>query len=224
MKTILAFAILLAGFTFASAQHEYAPLKEQNLKYKDWTYKSVRADGGEINLRNFARDKKLVMVVYFAAWCPNWRNEAPFAQKLYDKYKASGLGVIGVGEYASVADTKANLDDKKITFPVVSESDSKDAKEKTLHYEYRQKTGDARSWGSPWNIFLEPSNIKTGGDTLIKKAFVVSGELMEDETEAFVRQKLGLPAEEAKAATAAAKDKTIETCPADKKTSDFKKP
>lgn len=224
MKTILSLAILLFGCTFSYAQHEYAPLQEHEIKYKDWTYKSVR-DGGEMNLRDFAKNKKLVMVVYFAAWCPNWRNEAPFAQKLYDKYKANGFDVVGVSEYASVADTKANLDDKKITFPVVYESESKDAKQKTPHYEYRKKTGDTRSWGSPWNIFLTPADLKTKGDTLTEKTFVVNGELMEAETEAFIRQKLGLPAEDAKTATAT-KNQPIEACDADrdKKTATFKKP
>jgi peroxiredoxin len=221
MRTILFLAILLLSFTFASAQHEYSPLQEHEVKYKDWTYKSVR-DDREVNLRDFAKDKKLVMVVYFAAWCPNWKNEAPFAEKLYEKYKANGFDVIGVSEYASVADTKANLDDKKVTFQVVSESDSKDAKDKTLHYEYRQKTGDTRKWGSPWNLFIEPANVKKG-DTILKKAYVVNGELVEEEVEKFVRQKLGLPAEEKKL-EAAAKEKTIETCEPDKKTADFKKP
>ncbi len=127
MKNLLALAILLIGFTFANAQHEYAPLREHELKYKDWTYKSVR-DDKSVNLRDFAKGKKLVMVVYLAAWCPNWKLEAPVAQKLYDKYKANGFDVIGVSEYASVADVKTNLDNLKITFPVVSESDSRDAK------------------------------------------------------------------------------------------------
>lgn len=221
MKSLLLFAILLFGFTSVCAQHEYAPLQEKELKYKNWTYKSVR-DGKEINLREFAKDKKLVMVVYLAAWCPNWRNEAPFAQRLYDKYKANGFAVIGVGEYASVEDTKTSLDNLKITFPVVSESDSREAKQKTPHYEYRRKTGDTRGWGSPWNIFLEPANLKKD-DVLVKKAFVVNGELMEEETEKFVRQKLGLPAEEKKMETAA-KGKAIEACEPDKKTADFKKP
>ena len=227
MKTILVLAILLFGFTFnVAAQHEYAPVQEHEVKYKDWTYKSVRGDGGEMNLRNFTNGKKLVMVVYFAAWCPNWKLEAPIAQKFYDKYKAQGFDVVGVSEYASVADAKAGLDDKKITFPVVYESESRDAKQKTPHYEYRKKTGDTRGWGSPWNIFLIPADLKTTGDTLVEKTFVVNGELIEDETEAFIRQKLGLSAEETKTAATAAKDKPIETCDADKdkKTVTFKKP
>ena len=118
MKSIFLLAILLVCSTFAQAQHEYAPVQEHEIKYKDWTYKSVH-NGSEMNLRDFTKGKKLVMVVYFAAWCGNWKLEAPVAQKLYDKYKSQGFDVIGVGEYASATDTKAYLDDKKISFPVV---------------------------------------------------------------------------------------------------------
>ena len=223
MKTILIFAILLLDFTHSYAQHEYAPLQEHEIKYKDWTYKSVR-DDKSVNLRDFAKGKKLVMVVYLAAWCPNWKLEAPIAQKLYDKYKANGFDVIGVSEYASVADTKTNLDDRKITFTVVTESESRDAKEKTMHYQYRKAAGDERGWGSPWNIFLEPANLKKDGDTLTKKAIIVSGELMEDEVEKFVRQKLGLPADEKKTEILAAKKDLAEVCEPEKKTVTFKKP
>ena len=118
MKSFLALAFLLIGSMFVSAQTEQAPVLEKEIKYKDWTYKSVR-DDKTINLREFTNKKKLVMVVYFAPWCPNWKHEAPFAQKLYDKYKANGFDVIGVGEYDTVAAMKTNLDQFKITFPVV---------------------------------------------------------------------------------------------------------
>ena len=134
MKTLLLFAILLLSFSFASAQHEYAPLQEKEIKYKDWTYKQVR-DGKDLNLRAATNGKKLVMVVYFAPWCPNWKLQAPFAQKLYDKYKTNGLEIIGVGEYDTVEAMKASLDTFKITFPVVYESDTREAKQKTPHYE-----------------------------------------------------------------------------------------
>jgi peroxiredoxin len=223
MKTFLALAILLFGFTFVKAQHEYAPLQEQALEYKDWTYKSVR-DEKTVNLRDFVKGKKLVMVVYLAPWCPNWKLEAPIAQKLYDKYKANGFDVIGVSEYASITDTKTNLDNLKITFPVVSESESRDDKQKTPHYEYRKATGDTRNWGTPWNVFLEPANLKKGDDVLTKKAFVVNGELVEDEVEKFIRQKLGLSAEEKKAENASAKKDAAEACEPEKKVITFKKP
>jgi thiol-disulfide isomerase/thioredoxin len=207
MKTLLLLTILLVSATFAAAQsHEYAPVVEKEISYKNWNYKSVR-DGKEINLRDFSKNKKLVMVVYFAPWCPNWKLEAPIAQKLYEKYKANGFDVIGVGEYDTIESMKTSLDTFKITFPVVYELELKETaertnvKQKTLHYEYRQKTGDTRNWGSPWNIFLIPSKLKTKGDTLTEKTFVVNGELIEAETEAFIREKLGLPKEEKKAET-----------------------
>jgi thiol-disulfide isomerase/thioredoxin len=199
MKTFLALAILLSGFVFTSAQTEQAPLLEKEINYKDWTYKNVR-DDKSLNLREATKGKKLVMVVYFAPWCPNWKHEAPFAQKLYEKYKKDGLEIVGVGEYDTVAAMKTNLDTFKITFPVVYESDSTQTKQKTLHYEYRKAVGDTRSWGSPWNIFIEPTKIEKKGDVLLKKAFIANGELIEADAEKFVRQKLGLTAEESKTA------------------------
>ncbi len=221
MKIIWALAIVLLSFALAAAQNEQSPLQEKEIKYKDWTYNNVR-DGQLVNLREFTAGKKLVLIVYFAPWCPNWKHEAPFAEKLYEKYKANGLDVIGVGEYDTVAAMKTNLDDKNITFPVVYESDSKDAKKKTLHYEYRQKTGDARGWGSPWNIFLEPAKLTRKGDVLTEKTFVVNGELIEPEIEKFVREKLGLSAEKTKDEKMTSK--TIEVCEPEKKIETFKKP
>jgi thiol-disulfide isomerase/thioredoxin len=192
---------------------------EKEISYKDWTYKQVR-DGKDLNLRQATKGKKLVMVVYFAPWCGNWKLEAPIAQKFYEKYKANGFEVIGVGEYDTVDVMKANLDNFKITFPVVYESEARDAKQKTPHYAYRQTTGDTRNWGSPWNIFLIPSALKTKGDALTEKTFVVNGELIEAEAEAFIREKLGLPKDEKKTETA--QTKTTEVC--DPTTTNLKKP
>lgn len=195
MKTIFLLAVLFLSFSFAArAQTEQAPILEKELKYKNWSYKSVRGDDS-INLRDFARDKKLVLVVYFAPWCPNWGHEAPFAQKLHEKYKDQGLGVIGVSEYDTIEATRLDLEKKGITFPVVFESDSKFAREKTPHYEYRKDAGDTRKWGSPWNVFLNPSAISKDGDVLVKKALVVNGELIEAEAEKFIRAELGLKTE-----------------------------
>ena len=139
------------------------------------------------------------MVVYFAPWCPNWKHEAPIAEKLYEKYKNEGIDVIGISEYDTIEAAKTDLDKKGITFPVVFESESKEAKQKTLHYDYRKEAGDTSNWGSPWNIFIEPANIKKKGDVLFKNAFVVNGELIETEVENFVREKLGLKPEDATA-------------------------
>jgi hypothetical protein len=96
------------------------------------------------------------------------------------------------------------------------------AKQKTLHYEYRKATGDTRGWGSPWNIFLEPSKLAKKGDFLTEKTFIVNGELIETEAEKFVREKLGLPAETIKAENSASK--TVDICETETETTTFKQP
>jgi thiol-disulfide isomerase/thioredoxin len=218
MKSFLLFAILLFSWTFAVAQNEQAPILEKEFDYKNWTYKKVNGEG-EVNLREFMKGKKLVLVIYYAPWCHNWKYEAPFVQKFYEKYKDKGFDVIGVGEYDTVDAMKADIERKKITFPVVYESDSLQAKQKTTHYEYRKASGDTRNWGSPFNVFLLPENLKKDGGTLAKKMFVVSGELIEAEAEAFIREKLGLPKEEKKEVSS---NKAIEAC--EPTTTSLKKP
>jgi peroxiredoxin len=210
MKTVWFLAILLFGLTFVHAQTEQAPIVEKEFDYKDWTYPQINGDG-KINLRQFAKGKKLVLVVYFAPWCPNWKYEAPFVQRLYEKYKDYGFAVIGVGEYDTVAAMQEHLKTYKITFPTVYESDSRQAKQQTLHYEYRKLLGDRRNWGSPFNIFLLPENLKAEGEVISKKMFVSMGELIEKEAENFVREKLGLTKDDKKAEKFSA-NKKIEIC------------
>ena len=198
MKKVLTLAALvLAAVTAAAATglaqggHEYAPLEEKTVNYKDWTLNSVK-DGKPVNLRSFAQGKKLVLVVYFAPWCGNWKHEAPVAARLYEKYKGQGLDIIAVSEYAPTADTVAFFGEKGSPYTVVTESESRADRDKTAHYGYRQATGDTRRWGSPYNVFLEPAKLNKTGDVLAEKAWVVNGELIEDEVEAFIRARLGL--------------------------------
>ncbi len=191
MKILFALIILSLGFILVSAQNEQAPVVEKEFAYKDWVYKNVKT-GTDMNLRKFSFGKKLVMVVYFAPWCPNWKHDAAFVQGLYEKYKGNGFDVIGVGEYDPVDVMKTHLDAYKITFPAVYESELRTDKQKTLHYEYRKAAGDTRNWGSPWYVFLEPEKLEKSGIILSKKANVVNGELIKDQAESFIRAKLGL--------------------------------
>ena len=178
-----------------SEGHEYAPLLELKIDYKDWTFNRL-SDGTPVTLRELAKDKKLVMVVYFAPWCGNWRAEAPVAMKLYDKYKAQGFEVVGVSEYGSAQDSRKYFEGLGgATFPVVVESEGADAREKTTHFGYRQAAGDPRRWGSPFNVFLEPAKLNKSGELLTEKAWVVGGELIEKDTEQFIRERLGITAQ-----------------------------
>ena len=193
MKKLLLVSILalaLSPFaTLAQAGHEYSPLIEKTVNYKNWSLVNLKTDKAD-DLRSLMKGKKLVMVVYFAPWCGNWRNEAPIAAKLYEKYKDQGFQVIGVSEYASRDEVKSYFGEAGPPYPVVSESESREDKQKTTHYGYRQLTGDTRNWGSPWNIFLEPAKVNASGDVLTEKAWIVNGELVEDEVDKFITSKV----------------------------------
>lgn len=181
--------LLLPAIAGAQTAHEYSPLEEKTVNYKNWTLPNLKTNEPE-NLRKLMEGKKLVMIVYFAPWCGNWRSEAPIAAKLYDKYKDQGFQVIGVSEYASRADVRNFFGADGPPYPVVTESESRADKQNTPHYEYRQLTGDKRSWGSPWNIFLEPDKLNTTGELLAEKAWVVNGELVEEEVDKFIASKV----------------------------------
>jgi thiol-disulfide isomerase/thioredoxin len=178
--------------------HEYSPLVEKTVNYKNWSLPNLQTEETD-DLRKLIKDKKLVMIVYFAPWCGNWKNEAPIAAKLYEKYKDHGFQVIGVAEYAPRDDVKKFFGETGPPYPIVIESEARDDKMKTPHYEYRQLTADNRNWGSPWNIFLEPSKVNKKGDVLTEKAWVVNGELIEEEVDKFIATKVQAPSTAKKA-------------------------
>jgi len=187
--TLAAFVVIFSASAGAQDNHEYAPIQEKTVNYKNWTLNNA-VTNQPAALRSLMAGKKLVMVLYFAPWCPNWRNEAPVAARLYDKYKSQGFEIIGVSEYGPSADTRAFFAPNGAPYPVVVESESREDREKTAHFGYRQLTGDTRKWGSPWNIFLDPAKCNSTGDVLTEKAFVVNGELVEADADKFIHDHL----------------------------------
>jgi len=186
---LLTFVLICSAASLRAQSHEYSPLVEKTVNYKNWTLNDL-ASNKPLSLRSLMQGKKLVMVLYFAPWCPNWRNEAPVAASLYDKYKSQGFEIVGVSEYGPRDDVKNFFGPNGPPYPVVSESESREDREKTPHYGYRQLTGDTRKWGSPWNIFLDPTKCNSNGDVLTEKAWVVNGELIEADVDKFIHDRL----------------------------------
>lgn len=220
MKFIFALIFIVSGFVFSFAQNEQSPIVEKEIGYKDWTYKNLKS-GGETNLREFAKGKKLVMVVYWAPWCPNWKHDVGFVQELHQKYGKDGLAVIGVGEYDPVDKMKLSYEQNNLTFPSVYESAASSERLNTVHYAQRTSAGDTRKWGSPWYVFLEVSKLLPSGDILATKVPVVNGELIRPDAEKFIREKLGLAAG---SAVAGMISKDIEVCEPGSKTPGLTKP
>jgi thiol-disulfide isomerase/thioredoxin len=208
--------ILALAFVFVSplfGQNEQSPIVAKEIKYADWTYPVVGDVEKESELRKLSEGRKLVVVVYFAAWCPNWRHDAPALEAFYKKYHDQGLEIVGVSEYEAVDKVKTNLASLGVTFPVVYESLSRAQRESTTHYQYRKQTGDKRTSGSPWYILLDPSKFEANGEIVVKNADVINGEMIMSEGEAYIRKHLGLPAEKPTTEKASA---AIEPCDTEK--------
>ncbi len=191
-KLLLSVVMLLALGIGASAQHEYAPVQEKAINYKNWTFKTL--DGkSEVTLRDWVKGKKLVLIVYYAPWCGNWKFEAPVLARLYEKYKEKGFDVVAVNEYGTVEQAKDYFQTiGGAAYTVVVESTDSASRDKTTHFAYRKAAGDSRNWGSPFNVFLMPEYLPAEGELLAEKTWVVGGELIEEDIDKFIREHLGL--------------------------------
>jgi hypothetical protein len=191
-KPIIALAILLLGTLALAAQtNEQAPIIEREFAYRDWTLKNVKG-GGETNLRRFAAGKKLVMVVYWAPWCLNWRHDIEFVNGLHSKYSGQGLSIIGVGQYDSRSRMQNHIEHFKLAFPSVYETETYGDRLTSVHYQHRTAAGDTRKWGTPWYVFLDPAKLEAEGDVLTNNVTLVNGDLIQAEAEAYIRKKLSL--------------------------------
>ncbi len=78
---------------------------------------------------------KVVLVNFFATWCPPCHKEFPGIVKLYDKYKSAGLEVIEVSmnDASEKDDIQAFLREQKPPFPVYLAASTGDAFYKSVN-------------------------------------------------------------------------------------------
>lgn len=62
---VLLVIVLAPAGALAQSGHEYSPLEEKAVGYKNWVLKDLK-DDKPVDLRSLLQGKKLVMVVYFA--------------------------------------------------------------------------------------------------------------------------------------------------------------
>ena len=74
--------------------------------------------GGELSLKE--QRGRVVLLDFWATWCPPCVAAMPTLQRLHDEHRAAGLEIVGVNiEREAVDRVRRFVDARKLTFPIV---------------------------------------------------------------------------------------------------------
>jgi hypothetical protein len=168
---------------------ETVPIVERRLDFREFGYK--RTDGHSFDLREYVKDKTIVIINYFAGWCPNSNRNGHVIERVWSAYRGRGLGVVGVAEYSDADELRIHINRIGIDYPVVVETTDRNHRKKSSHYEYRRVAGDKRKWGTPFYVIIDTRDIESGSSgVLARTVYTVSGEVAEAELETFIQPRL----------------------------------
>jgi peroxiredoxin len=98
------FAAAMAKLETDDASRQKADFTLTDLNGKTWHLQELRG--------------KVVLVNFWATWCPPCRKEMPDLQALYDKYKDQGLVVLAISD-EEAAKVSPFIAERKISYPVM---------------------------------------------------------------------------------------------------------
>ncbi|MCM8758328.1 MAG: TlpA family protein disulfide reductase [Candidatus Omnitrophica bacterium] len=82
----------------------------------------VDVNGKKISLSSFKG--KIIVLNFWASWCPPCKAEIPDFVKTYEKYKDKGLVIIGIAVNSKENDVKALIKQYNISYPVALDDGS----------------------------------------------------------------------------------------------------
>jgi peroxiredoxin len=92
-----------------------AKTANRNLRFKDITFKDIR--GRSVTLSDYKG--KVVLLDFWATWCPPCRKEIPGLISLYDAYRSRGLVVVGVSMDDSKKDIRKFAKKLGMNYPIL---------------------------------------------------------------------------------------------------------
>jgi len=98
------YRVAMARLEADDRKREQVEFSLKDLAGKTWTFSELRG--------------KVVLVNFWATWCPPCRKEMPDLEALYEKFAAQGLVVLGISD-EKAAKVEPFIRERKVTFPVL---------------------------------------------------------------------------------------------------------
>ncbi len=97
---------------FSSASYTYA---DDSMMFSELSFPDV--DGQEVSMTEFRG--KVVLLNFWATWCPPCVKEMPSMEKLRQKYADKGFEVVAINAGEDVESVAAFLLERDLTFPIL---------------------------------------------------------------------------------------------------------
>jgi peroxiredoxin len=94
----------MAGLEADDRKREHPEFTLKDLSGKTWTFSELRG--------------KVVLVNFWATWCPPCRKEMPDLETLYGRFGSKGLVVLGISD-EEAAKVEPFIRERKVSFPVL---------------------------------------------------------------------------------------------------------
>jgi peroxiredoxin len=99
----------------AAARSERPPAPQVDFAAPDFSLETL--DGEMVNLSDLRG--QVVLVNFWATWCPPCRAEMPAIQQVYDRYRDRGFTVLAVDMQESEAEVTAFAEEMDLSFPIL---------------------------------------------------------------------------------------------------------